>query len=91
MTARAHLLARVPLVARVVLVALIAALLVSATSGASGEKAGGVVRGELDGQAVRLSLPTGPSRLTRRRAARLGWAGFATVLAAAVLIDGSQR
>lgn len=56
---RAKLLARVPLVVRVVLVALVAGLLVAATSAASGEKAGRVVRGELNGQQVRITLPTG--------------------------------
>lgn len=56
---RAQLLSRVPLIARVVVVAVLATLLVGATSGASGEKAGGVIRGELDGQEVRISMPTG--------------------------------
>lgn len=56
---RAQLLSRAPLIARVVVVAVLAALLVGVTSGASGERAGGVIRGELDGQEVRISMPTG--------------------------------
>ncbi len=56
---RAALLARASLIARVAVVAVLATLVVSATSGASGEKAGGVIRGELDGQQVRVTLPTG--------------------------------
>lgn len=56
---RAQLLSRVPLIARVVVVAVLAALLVGVTSGASGERPGAVIRGELDGQQVRISMPTG--------------------------------
>jgi hypothetical protein len=59
---RATLLARASLIARVAVVAVIAALLVGSTSGASGEKAGGVIRGELDGQPVRVTLPTGDAK-----------------------------
>jgi hypothetical protein len=56
---RAALTARASLVVRVVLVAVLAVLLVSVTSGASGERAGGVIHGELAGQEVRVTLPTG--------------------------------
>ncbi|MDO9457312.1 S9 family peptidase [Nocardioides sp.] len=59
---RAKLLARASLLVRLLVVALIALLLVGATSGASGEKAGGVIRGELDGQQVRVTLPTGDAK-----------------------------
>ncbi|MCW2815808.1 MAG: Alpha/beta hydrolase family protein [Nocardioides sp.] len=56
---RTALLTRASLIVRVLVVAVLATLLVGATSGASGEKAGGVIRGELEGQQVRVSLPTG--------------------------------
>lgn len=56
---RALLLARAPWLVRVAVVTLLTAVLVAVTTGASGERAGGVVRDEIDGQAVRLTLPTG--------------------------------
>jgi hypothetical protein len=56
---RAVLLARAPWLVRVAVLALLTGLLVLVTTGASGERAGGIVRGELDGQPVRVTLPTG--------------------------------
>lgn len=56
---RAKVLAGLPLLVRAAVVAVLAALLVTVFSGASGERAGGVVRAELDGQPVRITLPTG--------------------------------
>ena len=53
------LLARASLLVRVLAVLLLAALLVTVTSAASGEKAGGTIRGELDGQPVQVTMPTG--------------------------------
>ncbi|WP_139981405.1 alpha/beta hydrolase family protein [Nocardioides litoris] len=54
-----HLPARASLLARVAVLGLLTAALVLVTTGASGERAGGTIRGELDGQEVRVSLPTG--------------------------------
>ncbi len=47
---------------RTVVVALLVVLIVALTTGASGEKAGSVLRGELAGQSVRLTLPTGDGK-----------------------------
>ena len=44
---------------RVTLIAILALVVLALTTGASGEQAGSVVRGDLNGQPARLALPTG--------------------------------